>query len=202
MKVCYTGLSSSDTEALTHFSLSLGAARLRIIGGSDKWVISMNRLVNRIGKRYGRLEVLKRAKKNKDNHACWICRCDCGTITIVSSALLANGHTRSCGCLLIEVRKTRTESESERRKKSISKLNEKNPQWKGEKVGYAGIHDWVKRRLKRPTTCQDCGKKCKPDLANISQKYKRDLTDWEWLCRRCHMEKDGRLERMKMGLKS
>lgn len=33
-------------------------------------------------------------------------------------------------------------------------------------------------------------------MANISGKYKTDLSDWEYLCRRCHMKKDGRLIRM------
>ncbi len=34
------------------------------------------------------------------------------------------------------------------------------------------------------------------DLSNKSGKYKRDLIDWEWLCRRCHMIKDGRLDKL------
>lgn len=74
--------------------------------------------------------------------------------------------------------------------------NSKNPNWKGKGVGYGALHSWVLRRLKRPTKCDDCKKFCKkPDLANISQKYKRDLNDWEWLCRKCHMTKDGRLKK-------
>lgn len=74
-----------------------------------------------------------------------------------------------------------------------SKLNEKNPQWKGDKVGYTAIHDWVKYRLTKPALCECCGEVPPRDLANISGEYKRDLSDWEWLCRRCHMRKDGRL---------
>jgi len=35
------------------------------------------------------------------------------------------------------------------------------------------------------------------DVANISGKYKRDIKDFEWLCRLCHMTKDGRLEALK-----
>jgi len=52
-----------------------------------------------------------------------------------------------------------------------------------------------KRKLTKPKLCQDCKKKPPYDLANISQEYKRDLSDWEWLCRKCHMKKDGRLEK-------
>lgn len=73
----------------------------------------------------------------------------------------------------------------------------KNPMWKGDQVGYAALHEWVGTHLKKPKTCEKCGKKPPHDLANISQKYKRKLSDWEWLCRRCHMLKDGRLDKLK-----
>jgi hypothetical protein len=83
-----------------------------------------------------------------------------------------------------------------RQQQSISKLGENNPNWVGDKVKLAGLHDWVKRRLIKPSLCQDCKKFPPQDLANISQEYKRELNDWEWLCRKCHMTKDGRLERL------
>lgn len=79
----------------------------------------------------------------------------------------------------------------------VSKLAEKNPHWAGKKVGYAGLHRWVAHRLHKPEQCESCGEVKRLDLANISQKYKRDLTDWEWLCRKCHMTKDGRIKNMK-----
>jgi hypothetical protein len=80
---------------------------------------------------------------------------------------------------------------------AISKLSEKNPMWKGNKAGLKALHIWVKYRLKKPKLCVNCKKNKSYDLANISQKYKRNLNDWEWLCRRCHMEKDGRLKNFK-----
>ena len=76
---------------------------------------------------------------------------------------------------------------------SLSKMEEKNPSWKGNSVGYTALHNWIKSRLPKPVSCSNCGKKKAIDLANISQKYKRDLFDWEWLCRSCHMIKDGRM---------
>ena len=77
-------------------------------------------------------------------------------------------------------------------KKSIN-IAENNGQWKGDSVGYGAIHQWVRRRLPQPTICQCCYMATdRLDLANISQEYKRDLLDWEWLCRKCHMTKDGR----------
>lgn len=71
-------------------------------------------------------------------------------------------------------------------------LGEKNGQWKGDNVGYGSIHDYIRYHLPKPDRCQICGENKKLDLANISQEYKRDLSDWEWICRKCHMQKDGR----------
>lgn len=50
------------------------------------------------GDRFSRLELIEcvgkinRVKK-------WKCRCECGTVSIVYANSLANGHTKSCGCL-------------------------------------------------------------------------------------------------------
>ena len=72
--------------------------------------------------------------------------------------------------------------------------NEKNPMWKGDNVGMRALHNWVKRHKPKPDLCVDCKKAPIKELANISQQYKRDVNDYEWLCRKCHMEKDGRMK--------
>jgi hypothetical protein len=54
-------------------------------------------LIDRTGKKYGRLTVLKRTK-NIGEKAGWLCLCSCGTLTTVSSSNLSSGHTKSCGC--------------------------------------------------------------------------------------------------------
>lgn len=52
------------------------------------------------GQRFYRLLVIKRNETNtKSGGALWICQCDCGNTTIVSTDRLKNGHTKSCGCL-------------------------------------------------------------------------------------------------------
>lgn len=78
---------------------------------------------------------------------------------------------------------------------SLGRLNEKNPMWKGDNAGVDAIHIWVLRNKPKPKFCIDCKKNKPKDLANISQKYKRDINDFEWLCRKCHMVKDGRLKK-------
>lgn len=59
---------------------------------------------------------------------------------------------------------------------------------KGLKTGLVPI--WIKRRLAKPLACNHCGESKPLDLANKSGEYKRDLTDWLWLCRPCHAEYD------------
>ena len=73
---------------------------------------------------------------------------------------------------------------------------ELNPTWKGEDVKYAGLHSWVKSNIEKSVCCQRCERIKRLDLANISGEYKRDLNDWEWLCRKCHMLGDGRREKV------
>lgn len=67
---------------------------------------------------------------------------------------------------------------------------ENHYKWKGDKVGYRSLHAWVAKKLGRPNKCDNC--KIKSDKfryfhwSNISGKYKRDLSDWQRLCRECH----------------
>jgi len=89
-------------------------------------------------------------------------------------------------------------SEGTKRKMGLSKLNKKNPQWKGDSVGLNSLHLYLKSHHKKPERCVNCGKKTdKLDLANISGEYKRDINDFEWICRSCHMLKDGRINNLK-----
>lgn len=73
---------------------------------------------------------------------------------------------------------------------------ELNHSWKGNAVSYASLHEWVRNNKPRPVFCMQCGVKPAFDVANISGEYLRDLGDWEWLCRTCHMTKDGRLAKI------
>jgi len=51
------------------------------------------------GQRFGKLTVRSRVGRNNQGEATWHCRCDCGGDTLVSTARLRNGNTKSCGCL-------------------------------------------------------------------------------------------------------
>lgn len=69
-------------------------------------------------------------------------------------------------------------------------IEDKARHWKGDEVGYRGIHYWVVKKLGKPSECSYChlrglqGRKI--HWANISGKYKGLLTDWVRLCAKCH----------------
>lgn len=81
-------------------------------------------------------------------------------------------------------------------KGKVAKFGSEHPGWKGDKVGIDALHVYIRRRLPKPQKCPICRKSPPYDLANISNEYKREVSDWEWLCRKCHMEKDGRLDKL------
>ena len=61
-------------------------------------------IFNLIGQRFGRLTVTKRAGSDKScRNAIWECKCDCGSVSLVTTGHLTSGHTRSCGCLKKEI---------------------------------------------------------------------------------------------------
>ena len=71
----------------------------------------------------------------------------------------------------------------------VSGIN--NYLWKGDKVSYQALHNWVARHRGRPTKCEFCHleDKTRPrwfNWANKSGKYLRDLNDWLRLCVPCH----------------
>jgi len=86
--------------------------------------------------------------------------------------------------------------------RSLSKIGDRNPQWREDKVKYGSLHDWVRSRKKKPKKCRRCLKRKKLELSNKSGLYKRDLSDWEYICRKCHMDIDGRNEQLRQSGKS
>lgn len=61
------------------------------------------KLENLKGKKFNKLQVIERVIKENNKQTYWKCICECGNTTIVTSAHLKNGHTKSCGCLQKEV---------------------------------------------------------------------------------------------------
>lgn len=53
---------------------------------------------NILGKKFGKLLVLKRNGSDSGGHAMWLCLCDCGQHTVVRGSHLRDNSTLSCGC--------------------------------------------------------------------------------------------------------
>lgn len=99
--------------------------------------------------------------------------------------------------------KGRPHTPESRAKLSASKRGSKNPMfgkteaqhpnWKGNQVGYFGVHDWMTSRYGQPNHCEQCGT-TDPDTryewANISGEYRRERSDFIRLCKRCHNNHD------------
>ena len=59
------------------------------------------------GKRFGRLIAIEKVDNKGKRGVFWLCKCDCGNKTVVSSDHLKKGHTSSCGCYRREIPSTR-----------------------------------------------------------------------------------------------
>lgn len=58
----------------------------------------MHKPIDMVGKRFGRLEVIKYSHNDKFSHKVWLCRCDCGHYIETSTSDLRSGRMNSCGC--------------------------------------------------------------------------------------------------------
>ena|SRR3990167_2183800 len=83
-------------------------------------------------------------------------------------------------------------------------IGENHPKWKGDKVGYSALHDYISYYKGQPKFCEGCGTETagRYEWANISGEYRRDLDDYLRLCKKCHFKYDkrkfgGKIERPK-----
>lgn len=64
------------------------------------------RIPDMIGRRSGRLEVIQRGSdeitSNGTRHIRWLCRCDCGRLSLVRGTAIRSQKVQSCGCLRVE----------------------------------------------------------------------------------------------------
>lgn len=54
---------------------------------------------NIIGKKFGKLTVIKEIGVNNNGKVTHLCKCDCGNEIIATTGSLTSGHTISCGCV-------------------------------------------------------------------------------------------------------
>lgn len=58
----------------------------------------MRQKQNLNGQKFGRLTVLKFARRDAGYRALWLCECECGNTCVVEGHNLQSGHSKSCGC--------------------------------------------------------------------------------------------------------
>lgn len=73
-------------------------------GCAQKEITSQKHLKDLIGKKFGRLTVIKRSKdyissSGKTKKTVWLCQCECGNQVEIEATSLQSGATQSCGCI-------------------------------------------------------------------------------------------------------
>lgn len=110
-----------------------------------------------------------------------------------------NGRGRYCSrlCQSIDKKGVRYSIDTEFKKGQIAwnkGLQDENSHlWKSDKVGNRPLHKWVEKHLGKPSICEHCGSTNakRYEWSNISRTYKRELSDWQRLCSKCHQDYDG-----------
>ena len=146
---------------------------------------------NLLGEVFGRLTVLaiSNVRIGKYQQMCWICLCECGNFTTVSTSNLLHktAPVRSCGCLQRDIAKSYT--------------GEKHPNWKGgynnrtkRLTGTSDYREWRSKVYERDGyTCQCCGMKSnKLHPHHIIPKALEsnlifDVDNGITLCQQCHL---------------
>lgn len=85
--------------------------------------------------------------------------------------------------------------------KSTQKKGKENQNWKGDKVGYYGIHDWLQLHFGKANKCEQCGSVKTIQWAKLKgKKYERKRENFWQLCARCHVFYDGTIPYVSKGV--
>lgn len=127
--------------------------------------------------------------------------CSSGYKTIPSWYAKSKHHYCSKDCAFIASKKARTKNILKAGAKTRFKPGQKpspnrilpkaenHHAWKGQEVGYRGLHYWLRRIRGEPSACQWCSNP-KGQWANIDGLYQRDPDDFVSLCASCHKHYD------------
>lgn len=145
-------------------------------------------------------------KRKRVTLACPICSkiFEVGEYRLKSGIIIC--CSRSCGTTKSKTGWERPPISDETKKKIASTLKEfyKNPEdtpkWKGDNVGYFGIHDWLTKHYGQPIGCEVCGLD-DPNRqyywANLSGAYTRDRFDFKRMCPPCHKKYDNKMKKIR-----
>lgn len=82
-------------KVIDHNALSSGNA---VSCGCSKILFLQSKTIDLIGKKFGRLTVIEKIKKEGSRRLYWRCICDCGKEKIIDGEALRKKATTSCGC--------------------------------------------------------------------------------------------------------
>lgn len=81
--------------------------------GCQQKISRLGHIKDLTGQKFGRLLVVKRADDKYYGgvrYTAWLCRCDCGNMTVVNTSSLTSGNTTSCGCYSSELKSSRAKT--------------------------------------------------------------------------------------------
>jgi hypothetical protein len=73
-----------------------------------------------------------------------------------------------------------------------ARIREKNGNWLGDSVGYAGAHIRMRKMFGKANHCEECGatdSSKRYEWANMSGRY-HDPSDYKQMCKSCHVKHD------------
>lgn len=149
---------------------------------------------NLIGRRFGRLVVLRELKFKPRIHAHigWLCRCECGNYKVAPADLLLSGGTRSCGCLRGELAGALNRTHGLSRTKEYVALRSRK-RWETKKIhdsGWTLQMDQALRELQ--PVCVVCGSAERLEVDHVkplSQGYGLLPGNAVMLCKSCNSRK-------------
>jgi hypothetical protein len=152
---------------------TLRSGKTQSCGCLNKEILSKNNSLDILGQKFNRLTAIEKTDYKRGNSHVWKFQCDCGKYTYAEASRVVKGRNKSCGCLHADV---------------LSEISGvKHYAWKGDKVAYGALHSWVKRKLGKSIKCEKCGDTERNlQWSNKDHLYKRNLTDWQQLCSKCH----------------
>ena len=146
----------------------------------------MTKPLSLVGKRFGKLSIVRRNPSNKHGQTMWVANCDCGKQIVCSGNHLVKGHTKSCGCLSVEklVNRSTTHGQGKRnhRTKAYKAWKEmkrrvlRDPDYTSRGIGICA--EWVDSFENFYRDMGDCPENFELDRFDFSKGYLPDNCRW------------------------
>ncbi len=152
-----------------------------------------NRGKNYIGKIYGRLTIISDAEPIYDNkhrrQAMVNCVCSCGKEITIRRNQVFRGHTKSCGCLHLEMCTARIQEINKEKSSGLSKEEQEEIRLSR---GGKEILDWA-HKIRSTGKCVICGSSQNLAAHHLESyrdnpELRYDIKNGVCLCAQCHVE--------------